>query len=428
DGETLAEIPANPEKMIEIPTIKFAQSATLFDNLPKSKKSESIHPMEFFNQGWGSILYRTTIVASSRKRKLTITDVHDWATVFIDGKPIGKLDRRRADKVVEIPPLAANARLDILVEGMGRVNYGKGILDRKGITEKVVLSENGTESTLKNWSVYNFPVDYSFQQKAKYAKQQAVGPAWYKALFDLSETGDTYLDMSKWGKGMVWVNGHNLGRFWRIGPAQTLYLPGCWLKKGRNEIIIFDLDVPQELAVSGINHPILDIILPDESLLNRKKGQNLKLEGVKPVIAGSLPAEQGWKKISFDEMKSGRYFCFEALNSQAENDPVTSVAEIEIIGSDDKPVSSLNWKVLYADSEEVTKANNTADKLFDLQESIIWQTQISGASPKHPHQVVIDMGGIVNVKGFRILPRSDKSNVGMVKDYQFYLEKDPFTF
>jgi len=428
DGETLGEIPVNPAKKIEIPAIEFTQSAALFKNLPKPRKSENTQTMEFFNQGWGTILYRTEIAASSNKRKLMITDVHDWATVSINGKPIGKLDRRKGDKSVGIPPLAANAQLDILVEGMGRVNYGKGIIDRKGITEKVVLLEDGKETDLKNWSVYNFPVDYSFQQKAKYSKQAAVGPAWFKAFFNLSQVGDTYLDMSKWGKGMVWVNGHDLGRFWRIGPAQTLYLPGCWLKKGRNEIIVFDLDNPQELTISGINHPILDKIIPDESLLHRKKGQNLNLKGVKPVIAGSLSAEQGWKKISFDEVKSGRYFCFEALNSQNENDPVTSVAEIEIIGSDDKPISSLNWKVLYADSEEVTKANNTADKLFDLQESIIWQTQITGASPKHPHQVVIDMGEVVNVKGFRILPRSDKSSVGVVKDYQFYLEKTPFVY
>jgi beta-galactosidase len=428
DGETLGEIPTNPAKTIEIPSIKLTQSAALFGNLPKAQSSENIQPMEFFNQGWGTILYRTPIMAFPQKRKLTITDVHDWATVYINGKPIGKLDRRRGDKSIEIPPLASNSQLDILVEGMGRVNYGKGIIDRKGITEKVVLSEAGKETTLKDWLVYNFPVDYSFQQKAKYKNEVAVGPAWYKASFTLNETGDTHLDMSKWGKGMVWVNGHNLGRFWRIGPTQTLYLPGCWLKNGQNEIIVFDLDNPQELTISGIDHPILDKIIPDESLLNRKKGQNLNLSGVKPVMTGSLSAETGWKTINFAEIKAGRYFCFEALSAQNENDPVTSVAELEIIGRDDKPISSLNWKVLYADSEEVTKANNTADKLFDLQESIIWQTQITGENSKHPHQVVIDMGEVVNVKGFRILPRSDKSTVGMVKDYQFYLEKVPFVF
>lgn len=428
EGETLAEIPVNPVKTIEIPAIQFTQSAALFGNLPKARMSENIQSMEFFNQGWGTILYRTEIAASSNKRKLTITEVHDWATVFINGKPVGKLDRRRGDKSIEIPPLDANGKLDILVEGMGRVNYGRGIIDRKGITEKVVLSDNGNEIDLKNWSVYNFPVDYSFQQKAKYKKQVAVGPAWYKSSFTISVTGDTYLDMSKWGKGMVWVNGHNLGRFWRIGPGQTLYLPGCWLKKGRNEIIVFDLDNPQELSISGINQPILDKISQDESLLHRKKGQNLNLNGVKPVIAGTLTADAGWKSINFDGLKSGRYFCFEALSSQNEKDPITSVAEMEIIGADDKSISSLNWKVLYADSEEVTKVNNLADKLFDLQESVIWQTQITGGSTKHPHQVVIDMGEVVNVKGFRILPRSDKSNVGVVKDYQFYLEKTPFDY
>jgi len=428
EDETLGDIPANPEKTINIPGIRFTQSATLFNNLPKANTSENIESMEYFNQGWGSILYRTTITASSQKRKLLIPEVHDWAIVFINGKPIGKLDRRRNDKEVEVPPLSANSQLDILVEGMGRINYGKGVVDRKGITEKVLLINRETEINLKNWSVYNLPVDYAFQQNVKYIKNAANGPGWYKASFILNETGNTYLDMSKWGKGMVWVNGYNLGRFWRIGPQQTLYLPGCWLKKGANEIIVFDLDNPQELVIAGIDHPILDKIIPDKSLLHRKQGQSLNLSGVKPVIKGTLPNLPGWQNSTFDGIKTGRYFCFEALSSQNDNDPVTSIAELEITGVDDKPISSLNWKVLYADSEEVTKANNTADKLFDLQESIVWQTQITGVSPKHPHQVVIDMGKIENVKGFRILPRSDKNRVGIVKDYQFYLELNPFKF
>ena len=169
-GEILGDIPANPEKTIEIPAIRFSQSASLFENLPTLKMSENAESMEFYNQGWGTILYRTKISASTQLRKLIITEVHDWATVYVNGKPIGKIDRRKNDKVVEIPPLSADAQLDILVEGMGRINYGKGIVDRKGITEKVVLLEGKTETNLKNWLVYCFPVDYASQQKAKFIK------------------------------------------------------------------------------------------------------------------------------------------------------------------------------------------------------------------------------------------------------------------
>ncbi len=428
EGEKLGEIPASPTKTITVPMIKFKLSANLFDNLPKAKLNEKIRPMEFFDQGWGSILYRTKITPSAEKRTLTLTDLHDWATIFVDGKLIGKLDRRRGDKTVELPAIAKTARLDILVEGMGRVNYGEAILDRKGITKSVTIAENGKESELNGWEVYNFPVDYKSQLRPTYKQAKANGPAWYKATFNLKETGYTYFDMSTWGKGMVWINGYNLGRFWKIGPTQTLCVPACYLKKGLNEIIVFDIDQPRTTTIEGLDHAILDKTSQDESLLHRKAGEQLNLTGAQPIQTGSLSAESGWKAITFAAPTAGRYFCFEALSAQQENDKSTSIAEFEIIGTDDKPISTLNWRVLYADSEEVTKANNAADKIYDLQESIIWQTQSGDKSSKHPHQVVIDMGASYKVKGFRILPRSDKSKAGIVKDYRFFLQDKPFKF
>jgi len=426
EGETLPEIPQNPEKTITIPAISFTQTANLFENLPAAKQSETVQPMEFFDQGWGSIMYRKTIPACKYKQTLIINDVHDWATVFINGKVIGKLDRRRSENTVEIPLLTAKARLDILVEGMGRVNYGEAIIDRKGITEKVFLSVGKKETELKNWTIYNLPVDYDFQNKAKFNAKSATGPAWYKATFNLTETGYTYLNMSTWGKGMVWVNGYNLGRFWKIGPTQTLCVPGCFLKKGENEIIVLDIDKPTSTIIAGLDHAILDVIGKDDSK-QPIAAKSLNLNGANPIVAGSLPSGSGWKAIDFDEPTTGRYFCFEALSAQDPNDPSTSIAEFEIIGEDGKAISSINWKVVFVDSEETVKAANGADKLFDIQESIIWQTKI-GNKTKHPHQVVIDMGKEIKAKGFRVLPRSDKSNLGIVKDYRFYLEKNPFKF
>lgn len=424
--ETLPQIPENPEKTITIPAITFKLTANLFDNLPTAKQTENIQPMEFFDQGWGSILYRKQIPASKNKQNLIIKDVHDWATIFINGKAIGKLDRRRGENTIELPILKTKAQLDILVEGMGRVNYGQAIIDRKGITDKVILTNGKTETELKNWSVYNFPVDHNFQSDKNFSTKKVSGPAWYKATFNLKETGYTYLDMTTWGKGMVWVNGHNLGRFWKVGPTQTLCLPGCFLKKGANEIIVLDIDKPTATTIIGLDHPILDKIGKDDSQV-RKTAKSLNLNGVNPVVSGTLTKESGWKSISLNEPLTGRYFCFEALNAQDPNDNSTSIAEFEIIGEDGKAIPSINWKVVFVDSEETTKIANGADKLFDIQESIIWQTKI-GDKNNHPHQVVIDMGKNVNVKGFRILPRSDKSIKGVVKDYRFYLENKPFKF
>lgn len=426
EGETLPEIPANPEKTITISAINFKQTANLFQNLPVGKQTELVKPMEYFNQGWGSILYRKQIPACNHTQKLIIKDVHDWATIFINGKIIGKLDRRRGENTVEIPVLKSKAQLDILVEGMGRVNYGEAIIDRKGITDKVLLSDDKTETELKNWTVYNFPVDYEFQKKAKFTSTTVSGPAWYKAAFNLTETGYTYLNMSTWGKGMVWVNGYNLGRFWQIGPTQTLCVPGCYLKKGANEIIVFDIDKPTTTSIAGLNHAILDVIGKEDGQ-QQKTVKSLNLNGVNAVVAGTFPAGSGWKGVNLDELITGRYFCFEALSAQDANDNSTSVAEFEIIGEDGKAISSIDWKVVFVDSEETEKAANGADKLFDIQESIIWQTKI-GDKANHPHQVVIDMGKDVKVKSFRLLPRTDKSTKGVVKDYRFYLEKKPFKF
>ncbi|MHA4896641.1 beta-galactosidase [Pedobacter sp. PWIIR3] len=427
DGETLAEIPA-AKPVIAIPAFELKEAASLFDNLPAAKQTEKIQSMEFFNQGWGRILYRLKLPEVTDKTKLVITEVHDWATVFINGKPIGKLDRRRGDNTIELPSGSSNARLDILVEATGRVNYGEAINDRKGITEKVELVNGDVKQELKNWQVYNFPVDYAFQKKAKFKLGTTTGPAWYRSTFNLVNTGDTYLDVSTWGKGMVWINGNNLGRFWKIGPQQTLFVPGSFLRKGANEVIILDVDQPSKRIVAGLSTPIIDKINQDESLLHRANGQTLQLKDEQPVGKGFFASGAGWKAFTFNNAEKGRYFCFEALGGQSDQDLVASIAELELTGADGKPISTLKWKIVYADSEEITSANHAADKLFDLQESTFWQSQTIGGKPGYPHQVVIDLGESTVLKGFRYLPRSDGKTEGNIKNFQVFVKQQPFKY
>jgi beta-galactosidase len=201
-----------------------------------------------------------------------------------------------------------------------------------------------------------------------------------------------------------------------------LFVPGCLLKKGQNEIIVFDLDNPTERSIAGIDHAILDVTAKDGSQLNRKPGQTLELSAWTPVMQDTLADGTGWKTVSFGKTVAGRFFCLEVLRGQKANDPVACLAEMELTGEDGKALNTLKWKILYADSEEVNKANNTADKLYDLQESIPWQTDISGDKPGYPHQVVIDLGEVVKITGIRLLPRTDKSSIGNVKEYRVYLE------
>jgi len=235
--------------VIEIPEIKLTASASVWDNLPLAIQSPQPKPMEMLGQKGGFILYRTQLIGH-KSGKLRITELHDYATVFVDGKYIGKLDRAKAENIIEIPASAsANPQLDILVEGMGHINFAEYMIDRKGITDRVSL--NGM--TLMDWQIFTLPFDETYVQNLKFSSGENTKPGiFFKGEFDLAVVGDTYLEVSQWEKGVVWVNGHNLGRYWNIGPQKQLYCPAPFLKKGKNEIVIFDLHQLSPKPVKGV--------------------------------------------------------------------------------------------------------------------------------------------------------------------------------
>jgi beta-galactosidase len=131
---------------------------------------------------------------------------------------------------------------------MGRTNYGQAIVDRKGILESASLQGK----TLNNWQIFPLPMDDVGALKPTTTNPQRPG-LFFKAALHLAETGDTYLDLSRWTKGVVWVNGHNLGRYWEIGPQHRLFCPTSWLRPGRNEILVFDLHqtTPQPISFAA---------------------------------------------------------------------------------------------------------------------------------------------------------------------------------
>lgn len=245
------KLPAIPAAIpvIEVPEIKLTASASVWDNLPVAIQSPQPKPMEMLGQKGGFILYRTKLIGH-KKGKLRITELHDYATVFVDGKYIGKLDRAKAENIIEIPESASpNPQLDILVEGMGRINFAEYMIDRKGITDRVSL--NGM--TLMDWQIFTLPFDETYVQNLKFTSGENTRPGlFFKGEFELAVVGDTYLDVSQWEKGVVWVNGHNLGRYWNIGPQKQLYCPAPFLKKGKNEIVIFDLHQLEAKSVKGV--------------------------------------------------------------------------------------------------------------------------------------------------------------------------------
>jgi len=230
--------------------------------------------------------------------------------------------------------------------------------------------------------------------------------------------------MRTWGKGVVWVNGHNLGRFWDIGPQQTLYCPGPWLKKGANELVILELNGAQKHSGAGLTEPILNELNPDATgRTHRKKGQSLHLADLRPVHSGTFAPGSAWQSMEFTPTK-GRYLCLEALNSYA-NDEYSTCAELELLGSDSKALPRHNWNIVYADSEEVLAEDGGGDNVLDSRPDTFWHTQWGAAKPKHPHWLVIDLGREETISGLRYLPRQDNPN-GQIRDFRVFVSATPF--
>ncbi len=242
---------------IELPTIPMNKTVDAFNvkNQTSAVLSDTVLTFEDMNQGHGYMWYSKHFTQPI-KGKLQIQGLRDFATLYVNGRKLATLNRYDKNYSCEID-IPFNATLDILVENMGRINYGAEIIHNlKGIIGKVMIDE--VEIT-GGWKMTGMPfntVPAINNYSNSYTKHQ---PVFYKGNFQLATTGDTFLDMRKWGKGIVFVNGHNLGRYWNRGPQQTLYVPGVWLKKGNNEIIVFEQlnDLKQD-KIESIKNPILN--------------------------------------------------------------------------------------------------------------------------------------------------------------------------
>lgn len=435
DGQKQTKVPA-AIPTISIPAFHFTEVAPLFDNLPTAKKDKNIRTMEEYDQGFGSILYRTTLPELKAGATLTVNEAHDYAQIFLDGKYVGKLDRRNGEKRLVLPACRKDAQLDVLVEAMGRINFGRAIKDFKGITESVTLTvgtgKHDFVCNLKNWEIFNLEDTYDFYKKLSYKPLKSVQtsdgqrlPGAYRTTFQVKKPGDTFLNFETWGKGLVYVNGIALGRIWEIGPQQTLYVPGCWLKKGENEIIVFDIIGPKEAKSEGLREPLLDQLLVQKPLTHRTEGQNLDLSNETPVLTGSFQPGNGWQEAKFDKGPvTGRYVCLEALSAHDGKDR-TCIAELYLLDEYGERLSREPWTVTYADSEDVSKVNRSADKVFDLQESTYWST-VKGVP--FPHTMVIDLGDVYNLSAIQYLPRMESEVPGGIKDFKVYVKTSNFNY
>ena len=426
----LPAVPKAPMPIIEVPQFRLEKVMDLCGLVTKRVENRDVLTMEDMDCGWGMIQYTTTLPDIPRKSVLTLNDCHDYAQIWVNHQFVGSIDRVKNEKSLMLPPVKKGDVLNILVEAMGRINFGRAIKDFKGITSDVQLQteQDGHEMTytLKHWVIRTMADDYeaiktamaSNRVEAKDNEAIVSDGGYFKGEFTLKKVGDTFLNFEAFGKGQVWVNGHAMGRIWHIGPQQTLYVPGCWLKKGKNEVIVLDIVGPKaEPIVFGQTEPELNKLNLEKSATHNQPGDKPDLNSATPVAEGQLMAGNGWQTVKFNAPQKGRYVALVALSTQKGDDEV-SVAEVYVQDAQGHRLSRESWTVKYSDSEDVLRGNNTADKTFDLQESTYWRTV---RKAKLPHMMVIDLGSEQTVAAFEYLPRAEQGAPGSIKDYQIFV-------
>jgi len=250
-GITPPPIPA-VDAPVAVKPMEFHRSASLWENLPAGVHSDSTLTMEDLDQAYGYILYRTTI-PEPLHGNLVLDELHDYARIYLNGEQVGTLDRRLGQNHLELDVKSTHTRLDILVENTGRVNFTTVIRgERKGITKQATLAGK----PLTDWLIYSLPMNAV--EKLPFTTGDCTGACFYRGNLQLGQIGDTFLDTSNFVKGFVWVNGHALGRIWDVGPQKTLYLPGPWLRKGANDVIVFDEEGAAGRTIEGKAAPMLD--------------------------------------------------------------------------------------------------------------------------------------------------------------------------
>ena len=399
-GETIPEPPA------PIPVRAYGQ-VTLAPSKRDARPAREValeRPvfMEGLGQGFGLVSYERDL-GPEESGVLRVDEVHDFGYVYLDGVRLGVLDRRHRGIGVEVPKGADGRprRLRILLEAMGRINSSSGMEDRKGLNGRVRLG--ATELT--GWTAKLMPVD----------PDEGVPdvPGLRRGTLVVDTPADTFLDMTAWRKGVVWVNGHNLGRYWSVGPQQTLYLPGCWLKPGTNEVVVLDFFGPRgEAKVVSCDRPVLDMLRP-ETDFNRLTRPMTTFTGGTEVASGSFPNADEARVEMFAKPVRASAFVLQARSVHDEKG-LAAVSEFDLLDKDGNPLTSLALTVAGVDSEEEIREDGTAENALDGQVETRWLTSLRTL----PHWIEFWTPSPVEVWGFRYVP--SPKPVGRIRDWTFF--------
>lgn len=221
---------------------KFTESALVFDNLDNlSEEIELINPvpMEKLNQGYGYILYKSFVRGPREEQEVRLQDVHDRGYIYKDRKLLGIQYRNDKENKVRTSFDTNGNELAVIVENMGRVNYGAHLKDSKGITYGIGLGNN----FIFHWQAYTLPFDNIDKAKFKGQVDKFNGePMILKSVIDIDECHDTFIKLPGFKKGIIILNGKVISRYWEIGPQKSAYIPAPFMKKGKNEIAIVEFE------------------------------------------------------------------------------------------------------------------------------------------------------------------------------------------
>ena len=255
------------KESFELRDIALSEKVSLFETLADlAQPVESLYPvkMEDLGQSYGYLLYRTEASWDADEEKIRVIDGRDRMQLFVDGKLMSTQYQAEIGQDIFVAgEKKATHRIDVLMENMGRVNYGHKFLadtQRKGIRTGVCKDLH----FLLKWQQY--PLSFEKTENIDFSKGwQPEQPAFYAFDFEMKALKDAYLDLSGFGKGLAFVNGVNIGRFWNVGPTLSLYIPHSLLKEGHNRIIIFETEGEYEESINLVNQPTFKTI----------KGENL---------------------------------------------------------------------------------------------------------------------------------------------------------
>ena len=371
----------------------------------RTLKSE--HPMTFESAdfGYGYAIYRTTLPAGAGGEMKA--DVRDLGVVKVDGEVMGYFDRRYPKDYVRIAPAKKARKLEILVEQMGRYNFGQIMQQsNKGIIGEVRLAG----VPLTGWTMTVFDL-------------MGEGMKGIGANYTVTLEGgkDTFLDMHDFKRGMVCVNGHWIGRYWAIGPTQTMYVPGCWLNDGKNTVQVFDVIGNQEVKeLKFLDAPILAENRSDldyYEVHTRPKLEYGWLVKQPRAYEGAFKKGPEAQIIKFEKPVKGQYFAIRATSTH-NGKPFAACSELDLFDDKGKNIPHSDWSIAAVSSEERSGEDGSAENAVDGQIANHWHS--SWDMEKFPHYIVIDLGKVENVGGFKWTPRQTGEN-GRVKNFEAYV-------